>query len=212
MHLVFFVQAADNFNPRSPYGERRCFSARWTVASSISIHAPLTGSDWCGSPYRFAYLDFNPRSPYGERRSAQLHGGIWSRFQSTLPLRGATMYIDLGAAKGVISIHAPLTGSDALAHHFLRQLAISIHAPLTGSDLPIGLPHAGGLDFNPRSPYGERPWNPKSDCLRIYISIHAPLTGSDPFAPITAFHCGRFQSTLPLRGATCYGEVYARGK
>ena len=59
------------------------------------------------------------------------------------------------------------------------KLVISIHAPLTGSDLPIGLPHAGGLDFNPRSPYGERPC--RSDChtQAAWISIHAPLTGSD---------------------------------
>ena len=42
MHL----SPARNFNPRSPYGERRFVPnpKRWPE-SKISIHAPLTGSD-----------------------------------------------------------------------------------------------------------------------------------------------------------------------
>ena len=55
-----------------------------------------------------------------------------------------------------ISIHAPLTGSDARDPDALLDLVISIHAPLTGSD---GLQHLVATswdDFNPRSPYGER--------------------------------------------------------
>ncbi len=57
-----------NFNPRSPYGERLfppC-CAKWQT--SISIHAPLTGSD---------------TAEFDKNDDAQ-------GFQSTLPLRGAT--------------------------------------------------------------------------------------------------------------------------
>ena len=38
-------QAAGDFNPRSPHGERRITSSRSDGASAISIHAPRTGSD-----------------------------------------------------------------------------------------------------------------------------------------------------------------------
>ena len=56
---------------------------------------------------------------------------------------------------------------------------ISIHAPRTGSDFPGVKMIATGIDFNPRSPHGER---------------HSPHAAR--LAP------PRFQSTLPARGAT----------
>ena len=127
---------------------------------AISIHAPLTGSDerlWiCGrrirhfnprSPYgerlhrlRFLaqpWMYFNPRSPYGERRSNSVIFRCPCQFQSTLPLRGATI------------------GSGAIS----RRVVISIHAPLTGSDHHCFPPFSPPKYFNPRSPYGERPAN-----------------------------------------------------
>ena len=56
---------------------------------------------------------------------------------------------------------------------------ISIHAPLTGSDQLCNKLMQKHCDFNPRSPYGERP-------------------SSRSFTPSKKI----FQSTLPLRGAT----------
>ena len=38
--------------------------------------------------------NFNPRSPYGERLRMCTHHWAGSRFQSTLPLRGATVAWD----------------------------------------------------------------------------------------------------------------------
>ena len=56
-----------------------------------------------------------------------------------------------------ISIHAPLTGSDKDSQIGAYADLISIHAPLTGSDLTrTSLPWFL-VNFNPRSPYGERP-------------------------------------------------------
>ena len=104
------------------------------------------------------------------------------------------------------------------------ELIISIHAPLAGSDLPPGRHTSCPGNFNPRSPCGERrparnrTWttsyfNPRSPCgERHYwvthyvnglpISIHAPLAGSDHARPVDAPFQPVFQSTLPLRGAT----------
>ena len=103
----------------------------------------------------------------------------YRRFQSTLPLRGATIRLELSNGLTVISIHAPLTGSDGSLHQRIRRsrrfqstlplrgatrgevetserVGISIHAPLTGSDLLIWTFRTWGNNFNPRSPYGER--------------------------------------------------------
>ena len=105
-----------------------------TRGNLISIHAPLTGSDCIFPRHRESVPDFNPRSPYGERRRCLPESGrlghfnprspygerpvmcrfklACARFQSTLPLRGATQTADHHGAVRKISIHAPLTGSD----------------------------------------------------------------------------------------------------
>ena len=88
-----------------------------------------------------------------------------------------------------ISIHAPRTGSDPSSNGLIWVQGISIHAPRTGSDgisSPDGLE---ALNFNPRSPHGERPSR-------------------------TGFCCSltSFQSTLPARGATRFSpSARARG-
>ena len=58
---------------------------------------------------------------------------------------------------GLISIHAPLAGSDSVRLISVRDIRISIHAPLAGSD--------------PFSIFGR--------VAKNRISIHAPLAGSD---------------------------------
>ena len=152
---------------------------RCRSGAPISIHAPLTGSD-----QQVRMFETGP-----------------DRFQSTLPLRGAThapQHLDVGSQ---ISIHAPLTGSDDKKPVLSGTRGISIHAPLTGSDCYGKRSHAENSNFNPRSPYGERlrilstrkrvvHFNPRSPYgerplrghaanPRAVISIHAPLTGSD---------------------------------
>ena len=57
-----------------------------------------------------------------------------SKFQSTLPARGATITREIIAKRLEISIHAPRTGSDPNAFCTLRMQPY----------------------FNPRSPHGER--------------------------------------------------------
>ena len=147
-----------NFNPRSPHGERRLFVGFAAEDSFISIHAPRTGSDAAVFPA--------PASP--------------SRFQSTLPARGATQLCSDAGGSLCISIHAPRTGSDSAGNADDGTAAISIHAPRTGSDcggsgflarvelISIHAPRTGSdtacwatapsrSNFNPRSPHGERP-------------------------------------------------------
>ena len=105
-------------------------------ALKISIHAPRAGSDIYRIPADTAV----------------------SPFQSTLPVRGATVYDD-GLGRAVV-------------------------------------------DFNPRSPCGERPAHAAAGCLNFHISIHAPRAGSDPRILPSMYLYTSFQSTLPVRGAT----------
>ncbi|EFT83507.1 hypothetical protein HMPREF0620_0512 [Parascardovia denticolens DSM 10105 = JCM 12538] len=79
---------------------------------SISIHAPLAGSDNIKSMHRGQTYNFNPRSPCGERQVEPEKIDINGLFQSTLPLRGATPEHAPGRHPCPISIHAPLAGSD----------------------------------------------------------------------------------------------------
>ena len=79
-------------------------------------------------------------------------------FQSTLPVGGATFLLPNGETFSLISIHAPRGGSDN-AHAILLSTA---------------------YDFNPRSPWGERPGSRGFYCFGCNISIHAPRGGSDP--------------------------------
>ena len=191
-----------HFNPRSPYGERpginvdfngnRLFQSTLPLRGATQIvrqqgqqaqfqsTLPLRGATYFRAaavpqlrPFqstlplrgatpvlwliRMRDLYFNPRSPYGERLQNHLRRPLAKQFQSTLPLRGATL------SRSITTVVIP----------------ISIHAPLTGSDWSDFRASPNRPDFNPRSPYGERPCLRKPYCDGFSISIHAPLTGSD---------------------------------
>ena len=145
---------------------------------------------------------FNPRSPCGERLNSDAAANAWWTFQSTLPLRGATKVADERAAERINfnprspcgERPAPPFASARPCRHFNPRspcgerrvpvkasstaTGISIHAPLAGSDAVR-----------------------QAIVDRVGISIHAPLAGSDP-AGRPEIRRARFQSTLPLRGAT----------
>ncbi len=169
---------------------------------SVSIHAPCVGSDHRGGHTVGAGAGFNPRSLCGERR-VRWNGRIQLiTFQSTLPVWGATSWIQLGGLVVVISIHAPCVGSDYLHIGDDELPIISIHAPCVGSDKRSFCTVKRLCNFNPRSLCGERPKTPpptQSDkafqsTLPVWgataisgtrpimtcISIHAPCVGSDP--------------------------------
>ena len=167
------------FNPRSPRGERHgdtlaivnnsgfqstlpsrgatCGNVCKIRRKSISIHAPLAGSDLrkClqNSPQKY----FNPRSPRGERLLGALECLNSLIFQSTLPSRGATIVCLHCAVKtSRFQSTLPSRGATKTTSKSSNTTAISIHAPLAGSD--IKLSHGMGTVsyFNPRSPRGER--------------------------------------------------------
>ena len=168
-----------DFNPRSPHGERpgphstnkNAISFQSTLPArgatvvvkvpicraAISIHAPRTGSDGTRRSSCGSRSNFNPRSPHGERRACKAQLSATCQFQSTLPARGATRNAGLYYRGCNISIHAPRTGSDAMALCcFLRH-----------NEFQSTLPARGATSCRLRISDGWR------------ISIHAPRTGSD---------------------------------
>ena len=151
-------------------------------------------------------VNFNPRSPCGERRLAWPAALTFRRFQSTLPVRGATgengpelvnlpkdfnprspcgerqRRIFLPCRSRRISIHAPRAGSDCPrgCDDFCAGINISIHAPRAGSDGIYFSPFSfKNFNFNPRSPCGERQKEEGKTMTKNFISIHAPRAGSD---------------------------------
>ena len=83
-------------------------------------------------PVSVGLIDFNPRSPWGERLQFSGLNFTACRFQSTLPVGGATVSpfsLEIGDS---ISIHAPRGGSD------LSGLMHSIVGLQFQSTLPVG--------------------------------------------------------------------------
>ena len=127
-----------NFNPRSPWGERHVNLLITHCMLTISIHALREESDyqfWLSVHFCNRY--FNPRSPWGERR-----------FEVVLKYQVA-----------MISIHALREESDYLRSYGLSKIwLISIHALREESDKISDVLCISPIDFNPRSPWGERPF------------------------------------------------------
>ena len=80
-----------NFNPRAPYGARLYVAAGQTGQAGISIHAPHTGRDGGIKGVGPDDRHFNPRAPYGARPCGAGATLIAAVFQSTRPIRGATL-------------------------------------------------------------------------------------------------------------------------
>ena len=166
------------FNPRAPCGARlqsdnnyqlRCVfqstrPMRGATASfefvndsgSVSIHAPHAGRDPSSPMSRRIRHSFNPRAPCGARPIAESGKNPKKGFQSTRPMRGATIdvvhdYQDYefqstrpmrGATRPCccppprrgVSIHAPHAGRDLIRQFLFSLYNVSIHAPHAGRD------------------------------------------------------------------------------
>ena len=141
-------------------------------------------------------------------RGATSLSGIWlqlTSFQSTLPLRGATADCYQCCRFHQFQSTLPLRGATTEVIADRVELIISIHAPLAGSDLPIATLTFSGSNFNPRSPCGERPTTWEAYVLPRQFQSTLPLRGATPCKKPDLDNI-LFQSTLPLRGATLLGD------
>ena len=141
-----------DFNPRSPCGERP--GADWSAVSDLIFQSTL--------PLRGATTKLTVIA-------------VSRLFQSTLPLRGATQNVHPLSTREVFQSTLPLRGATFRVGDTRRSVVISIHAPLAGSDDRFAAAWPESPNFNPRSPCGERPsswmmrhserdFNPRSPC------------------------------------------------
>ena len=112
---AILYSAREHFNPRTPCGVRHCALRHFVDNISISIHAPHAGCDvgsqithtvsgisihaphaGCDSSWTAPPLfarHFNPRTPCGVRLPARRRPSRYRGFQSTHPMRGATISV-----------------------------------------------------------------------------------------------------------------------
>ena len=148
-----------DFNPRAPYGARPRGLRRLVRWHRISIHAPHTGRDH--SQPSFGYrIQISIHAPHTGRDGAPVPGFLQALlFQSTRPIRGATMQRKSHlSGPSYFNPRAPYGARPDNVRPFVVAHMISIHAPHTGRDRNITEQLQNDINFNPRAPYGARPF------------------------------------------------------
>ena len=148
---------AENFNPRSPHGERHTCWMDANTALEFQPTLPARGATPRISPSMLNCTYFNPRSPHGERHD----------FDTIF-----TVMMD-------ISTHAPRTGSDYSSGKGLDFFGLfQPTLPARGATQRGPSPRYMEV-FQPTLP--ARGATPRQSCESVgpHISTHAPRTGSD---------------------------------
>ena len=135
-NYVLIRYDAEDFNPRSPHGERPYCLYIHNVSFAISTHAPRTGSDDGGR-------------------------GIFKRHVHNIsthaPRTGSDLHQGFGDTSQHISTHAPRTGSDTSCQTAgVNMSAFQPTLPARGATTASLRFEPPPSDFNPRSPHGER--------------------------------------------------------
>ena len=146
----------------------------------ISIHAPRAGRDaarlWTSATVWMISIHA-PRA--GRDISTPTFSSIFAIFQSTRPVRGATVAQIRLEAIDHISIHAPRAGRDR------RGTAGRCIYPY----------------FNPRAPCGARRMRDRTPTRALEFQSTRPVRGATPDDG-AELRYNQFQSTRPVRGAT----------
>ena len=100
-------------------------------------------------------------------------------FQLTLPVWGATAHSRTNRTWHGFQLTLPVWGATAPGGSRVVSKQISTHAPRVGSDGGHLVRDGWAIDFNSRSPCGERQIIAMIGNTRIIISTHAPRVGSD---------------------------------
>ena len=130
-------------------------------------------------------------------------------FQSTHPVRGATIFAIFASVRRVISIHAPRAGCDMQSE--LMQTSPCYFNPRTPCGVRLWILFANSSPRGFQSTHPVRGATNKSayDIAKDLISIHAPRAGCDVSHRSYEFSNNEFQSTHPVRGATVWGRTEA---
>ena len=148
-----------DFNPHSPCGERRHCKTVRAEKAGISIHTPHAGSDPVIVLLLLLDRHFNPHSPCGERRLRSLRPSRLCGFQSTLPMRGATLttVCIISQLNGHFNPHSPCGERPLSLMVNVCWLQFQSTLPMRGATSMSAVTCRCLTYFNPHSPCGERP-------------------------------------------------------
>ncbi len=139
---IFGTIYAYHFNPRTPYGMRPDRKGRGNVSG-----------------------DFNPRTPYGMRHKRWVVQFSYFEFQSTHPVRDATINRATNGPFPYIfqSTHPVRDATRPGAFAFESELEFQSTHPVRDATQPA-MRQGNFRNFNPRTPYGmRRRWRRSSD-------------------------------------------------
>ena len=169
-----------HFNPRAPCGARRNTFLRSPQIPSISIHAPHAGRDDRRVRAMRFPRHFNPRAPCGARQPYHFSNEADMLFQSTRPMRGATLVRYYGPDyDNLFQSTRPMRGatSDGAFSVHTRKY-FNPRAPC-GARLSSTMRSSGTLIFQSTRPMRGATAFPHDPVLGVAISIHAPHAGRD---------------------------------
>ena len=146
----------------------------------ISIHAPHAGRDLYFFHAVSFPVHFNPRAPCGARPHFAGY--------NILPV--------------IISIHAPHAGRDQMSYSPLRASRYFNPRAPCGARLSSADTIHFISDFNPRAPCGARRPSYSQRCVDQNFNPRAPCGARLPVVKLF-WRLNKFQSTRPMRGATC---------
>ena len=143
------------------------------VAKTIRIEFQSTPSVGRATlrPIYYKYFDsyFNPRPPWGGRQIGGSKMRYTIEFQSTPSVGRATISRCCSAISERISIHALRGEGDVYSQIKKPARGISIHALRGEGDISSVVQILGiGIDFNPRPPWGGRPYSVQPDVNSLY--------------------------------------------
>ena len=195
------------FNPRTPCGVRP--SALYATAIGGWHFNPRTP---CGVRPRRALAQrppsvFQSTHPVRGATVSRISGRFWIRFQSTHPVRGATVDVIQIVNVVVFQSTHPVRGATESLLPARSTVGISIHAPRAGCDT---VHHCYPAGMYPISIHA-----PRAGCDRQPPQKRALCPNFNPRTPCGVRPCGLrglttrllFQSTHPVRGAT-FETVY----
>ena len=199
--------------------------------AQVSIHAPRAGRDKQKRLSCAQVKTFQSTRPVRGATQAEAVAATEKGFQSTRPVRGATVNLGVADCRDAVSIHAPRAGRDRGRGRAEEITYVSIHAPRAGRDrsrhtsggsegwfqstrpvrgatLPRLAVTLRGYGFNPRAPCGARLRKEDLCSSTSCFNPRAPCGARRRLAGRVREH-EEFQSTRPVRGATCRSTARA---
>ena len=124
-----------DFNPRSPWAERRLTNWLWLIRLHFNPRSPW-GERQTSLPISFPPYDFNPRSPWGERPVDRRLNPVTASIISIHAPRGGSDRIKKRLLQFVVNFNPRSPWGERLVPNRIiwKHWKISIHAPRGGSD------------------------------------------------------------------------------